>query len=144
MRLVVAVSALSLGACSTVADREGRDWTNDTGRALAAGYQRDMTGMLVGRGVGYALDALRADGYECDTGEAHERHPDPMSVCRKSFATRACQLDWETALYPRKSVVRRVETEFTRDCVGVDRDWPTPTRSAIDDGLAPPPKPPKM
>jgi hypothetical protein len=144
MRHILAASALTLAACSTVDDHAGRDWNNDPARALAAAYQRDMTRMLVGRGVGDALDALRADGYECDTGEAHERHPDPMSVCRKSFATRACQLDWETALYPKKGVVRSVEGVFTRDCVGVNRDWPAPNRSAIDDGLAAPLTAPKM
>lgn len=128
----VAVALLAASCAST----ETADWAGDSGKSLAAEYKRDMTRRLVGRDIGDALETLKADGYDCATGEAHEAHPDPISVCRKSFATRACQTDWEVTLSPRKAVVRNAETEFTRDCVGVDRDWPAPKRSAIDDGLA--------
>ena len=139
---LVALSACaSLGKRPTVAAADGaQDWMNAPGATLAHVYQREMRRALPGLGVGAAIDGLRAAGYDCATGEAHPRHPDPMSVCRKSFATRACQLDQEVALSMTRAIIRKVEASFERDCVGTGRDWPSPKRSAIDDGLAAPPK----
>jgi hypothetical protein len=107
------------------------------GAALAKGFERDMARRLVGLDISEALRSLRAEGYECETGEAHELHPDPKSFCRRGFATQACQTDREATLATKRSVVRSVDTAFVRDCVGLDRDWPTPKRSPIDDQLAP-------
>ena len=136
---VIACAGCASSAGPTFADRQaGKDWNNGEATSLARGFDRDARRSLDGLTVADALSSLRNAGYECATGEAHEHHPDPMSVCEKSFATRACQLDWTVALTPRDAKVREVETSFERDCVGVDRDFPAPKRSAIDDQLAPP------
>jgi hypothetical protein len=55
----------------------------------------------------------------------------------EGFATRACQTDREATLATKRSVVRSVDTAFVQDYVDVDRDWPTPKWSPIDDQLAP-------
>jgi hypothetical protein len=115
----------------------GSNWNLDDADALSNRFKRDMRRLLVGRELDGALQELRSAGFECATGEGHEDHPDPMSVCTKSFATRACQLDWSVDLAPRNAVIDSVDTVFTRDCVGVDRDFPEEKRSAIDDQLAP-------
>lgn len=145
-RTALGLSALGLAACATPgrapslsAVEAGRDWTTAPGASTAAVYARDLRRALIGRHIGDALNALRSAGYDCATGEAHEDHPDPMSVCTRSFATRACQLDWEAVLTMRRGVVHRVDGAFARDCVGTERDWPAPRRSAIDDQRAPPP-----
>lgn len=138
-----ALLAADLSACATagpasLADIDGAsNWNLDDGDALAFRFQRDMRRLLGGRAVGDAIGDLSVAGYECATGEAGDGHPDPTSVCTKSFATRACQLDWRVDLAPRNSLVDGVETGFTRDCVGKDRDWPEAKAPAIDDQLAP-------
>jgi hypothetical protein len=63
-----------------------------------------------------------------------------MAVCSRSFATRACQFDWEVALTSdpgRPGKVETTETGFRRDCVNAADDWPVPVDSAIGDQLAP-------
>ncbi|NWG70797.1 MAG: hypothetical protein HXY23_04190 [Parvularculaceae bacterium] len=142
-RLALLFVCAALGACQTPGAaslseiQSASNWNLDDGDALAFRYQRDMRRLLVGRDIAGALGELRADGYECATGEAHEDHPDPMSQCKKSFATRACQLDWRVNLAANNAIVAEVETGFARDCVGRDRDFPAAKDSAIDDQLAP-------
>lgn len=142
-RLTLLCACAALGACQTPGAgslseiENASNWNLDDGDALAFRYQRDMRRLLVGRDIAGALGELRADGYECATGEAHEDHPDPMSKCKKSFATRACQLDWRVEVQAQEATVSAVETDFARDCVGDNRDYPEAKRSAIDDQLAP-------
>ncbi len=137
-----ALLLLPLVACQTPGPASlaelGRasDWSLDDGDALAYRFQRDMRRLLVGRSVSDALSDLRSDGYDCNTGEAHEDHRGPLSVCRKSFATRACELDWEVSLAAEDAAIFSVDTGFARDCIGKDRDWPEAKLSAIDNGRA--------
>jgi hypothetical protein len=84
-----------------------------------------------------AIKALNDAGYECTYGEASDAYPDPMAVCTRNFATRACQMTWEISSTADRGRVRDVDASFTRDCVGVADDWPAPVESAIDDQLAP-------
>ena len=44
------------------------------------------------------LAQLAWAGDECTYGEAHEDYPEPMAVCTRSFASRACQFDWDVSL----------------------------------------------
>ena len=146
-RAALFAAAAALAACASVPMSAGDidaayDWNLDDGRALASAFSRDMRRLLAGDDIGSALQSLRDAGYDCATGEAHEARPDPISVCEKSFATRACQLDWEVTLEPEDGRVREVGAGFARDCVGKDRDWPEAKASAIDDQLAPASEPP--
>jgi hypothetical protein len=70
-------------------------------------------------------------------GEAHQDYPDPMAVCSRSFATRACQMDWEISSTAENGMVDDVDGSFRRDCVGTADDWPEPVVSEIDAQLAP-------
>ncbi|MBY0421846.1 MAG: hypothetical protein K2Q06_06045, partial [Parvularculaceae bacterium] len=124
-RIAVFFAAASLGACTTapsglsVAEFESsRDWISGDGASEARAFDRGMGRALRGAPIADAIADLRDAGYECETGEAHERHPDPMTVCRWSFATRACQLDKTVVLSTSRGVVRDVEATFERDCVG--------------------------
>jgi hypothetical protein len=140
--VVAAVSLVMAAACAhgpapqSVEDlNRGLNWSMDPGAKLAASLQRDMSRMLKGRNTGDALSLLAAGGYECATGEGGM-----TSVCTRSFATRACQLDWTTTLSATEGTVRKVDAAFVRDCVtGGAGDWPVEKKSAIDDQLAPPP-----
>jgi hypothetical protein len=139
-RIVIAVTGLALAACaggprpSTVDAVAGvYDWQNEPGAKLNAAYQRDMTRLLQGMAPADAAAALRAAQYVCEVGDA--------TACKRSFATRACQMDWDLAFPTNGLTIPAVAASFRRDCVGVTGDWPTPRDSAIDDQLAPPPKP---
>lgn len=114
-----------------------RDWQYGEGAALNADWDAGVKALLGKMSRPDIIDAIKKAGFECMYGEAHETYPDPMAVCTRSFATRACQMDWEIASTADKGMVDEVDGSFTRDCVGVDRDWPEPTKSAIDDQLAP-------
>lgn len=117
------------------------DWASGDGKGLEAAYKADIQSLLVPQKRAGALSALQAAGYECVFGEAHEDYPEPAAQCTYSFATRACQMDWEVFLTSEPAVPGGIETldaGFTRDCVGVDRDWPVAVKSPIDDQLAGP------
>jgi hypothetical protein len=120
------------------------DWQHDDGAKLDADWDARVKVLLGKMSRPDAIGAITGAGFECIYGEAHEDYPEPMAVCSRSFATRACQMDWEIASTADKGMVDEVDGIFTRDCVGVDRDWPEPKKSAIDDQLAPatPPVPP--
>ncbi len=143
--IAICLALASLGACepevATLDElHQSLDWDNGDGREVEASYAAGARRILGSLSRPDDIDNLRAASYECIFGEAHELYPDPAAQCTRSFATRACQLDWEiftTVKNDRK--IDHVEASFRRDCVGTDRDWPAPVNSAIDDQLAPPP-----
>ena len=145
------VAVLVLGACAqqapvapaakTIAEvhQEG-DWQWAPGEALQAGLAEQVS--RIGRDEGRAalIAELQAAEYECIYGEAHEEYPEPAAQCTRSFATRACQFDWEVFVTSDPAVpdsVETADTSFRRDCVGTEQDWPEAAASTIDDQLAP-------
>ena len=121
------------------------DWQHETGEKLNASWNDGVKAILGKMSRPDAIKAITDAGFECQYGEAHENYPDPMAVCTRSFATRACQMDWEISSTADKGMVDEADGSFKRDCVGVADDWPEPIKSAIDDQLAPatPPQPAK-
>jgi hypothetical protein len=117
--------------------QSARDWQYATGDKLNAGFNTDAAAMLGKLSRPDAIQAITDAGFECIYGEAHQDYPDPMAVCTKSFATRACQFTWEIASTADKGMVDDVDASFRRDCVGTDQDWPDKVESAIDNQLAP-------
>jgi hypothetical protein len=113
------------------------DWQNGSGEKLNADFNAGAIAILGKMSRPEAIEAISAAGFECTYGEAHQDYPDPMAVCTKSFATRACQMDWEIASTADKGMVDEVTGSFKRDCVGTDQDWPDPVESPIDNQLAP-------
>jgi hypothetical protein len=113
------------------------DWANEPGEKLNADFGAGAVSILDKLSRPDAIKAITDAGFECTYGEAHETYPDPMAVCTKSFATRACQMDWEIASTADKGMVDEVTASFKRDCVGTDQDWPDKINSPIDDQLAP-------
>lgn len=141
-------AVLALGGCIHGAQGSGTvlemhqaaDWQHTSGAVLAAAMERDIARIGKAAGRLALIDQLQAAGYDCEYGEAHADYPEPMAVCRRSFATRACQFDWEVALTSdpgRPGKVEATETGFRRDCVNAADDWPVPVDSAIGDQLAP-------
>jgi len=122
---------------------QAHDWQHEPGAALNAAWDVGVKALLGKMSRPDAIKAITDAKFECTYGEAHENYPDPMAVCTRSFATRACQMDWEISSTADKGMVTEVDGSFKRDCVGVADDWPDPIKSAIDDQLAPatPPKP---
>jgi hypothetical protein len=160
MRFAALASAAMLAACSPTPQKaeapasqsepatlealtNAHDWRHEPGKAANDALNASARRILKPMSRSEAIDALRAAGYECIFGEASDSYPDPMAVCTRDFATRACQMTWEISSTADKGRVQDVDAEFTRDCVGVADDWPEPVKSAIDDQLAPatPPKP---
>ncbi len=154
MRVLFGVMAvMALGACAheapveaaakTIADmhQEG-DWQHGAGEALQAGLAAEVSRIGQDEGRAALIAELQAAGYECIYGEAHEDYPEPAAQCSRSFATRACQMDWEVFVTSDPAVpdsVDTADTAYRRDCVGTADDWPEAMKSAIDDQLAPPP-----
>jgi hypothetical protein len=118
------------------------DWQHEAGKKLNADWNAGVKAILGKLSRPAAIEAITGAGFECIYGEAHEDYPDPMAVCTRSFATRACQMDWEISSTADKGMVQEVDGSFRRDCVGLDDDWPDEVKSAIDDQLAPA-KPPQ-
>lgn len=113
------------------------DWQYGPGEKLNADFNTGAVAILGKLSRPEAIRAINDAGFECTYGEAHQDYPDPMAVCTKSFATRACQFTWEIASTADKGVVDEVMGSFKRDCVGTDQDWPDKVNSPIDDQLAP-------
>jgi hypothetical protein len=113
------------------------DWANEAGEKLNADFNAGAVAILGKLSREDAMKAIGEAGYECIYGEAHQDYPDPMAVCTRSFATRACQMDWEISSTADKRMVDEVMASFKRDCVGTDKDWPDPVKSPIDDQLSP-------
>lgn len=142
---VLAIASLAmLGACksdpATVAEvHESHDWGNEKGADLGADFQRQIKRILSGKQRDASLTMIRDARYECTFGEGHEDYPEPAAVCTRSFATRACQMDWEIMITSDQKThkVDEVDATFTRDCVGTEDDWPEAKKSPIDDQLAP-------
>ncbi len=120
---------------------QAHNWEHEDGKALNDALAAGASRILKPVSRADAIKALNEAGYECIYGEASKTYLEPMAVCMRSFATRACQMTWEIASTADKGRVQDVEAMFTRDCVGVVDDWPEPKKSAIDDQLAPGPKP---
>jgi hypothetical protein len=107
-----------------------------------SGTADDVVGLAKGASRAAAIAQLSEAGYACLYGEAHQDYPEPAAVCARSFATRACQMDWEVVITSDPVLPDSIDSsggEFRRDCVGIDRDWPEPIKSAIDNQLAPGP-----
>jgi hypothetical protein len=122
---------------------QSHDWQHEPGAELQ-GAMTDAVVLISGKhGRAETLVQLREAGYACQYGEAHADYPEPMAVCTRSFATRACQFDWQVALTSdpaRPDGVETIEAEFKRDCVATADDWPEAVASPIDDQLAPAPE----
>jgi hypothetical protein len=113
------------------------DWANEAGEGLNADFNSGAVAILGKMSRPDAIAAITAAGFECTYGEAHQDYPDPMAICTRSFATRACQMDWEIASTADKGIVDEVAGSFRRDCVGTDQDWPDDVNSEIDSQLTP-------
>jgi len=127
--------AASPGTLSELASY--RDWTSGDPVKHAVAFDADVRRILAPMSRGQTIEAFGDAGYECEYGEAHEQYPDPMQVCTRGFATRECQMDWEISTTADKGMTTEVLTDFKRDCVGTEKDWPHAVESAIDDQLAP-------
>ncbi len=117
--------------------KTAHDWQNDPGAALNASWNDGVKAILGKMSRPDIIAAVNAAGFECIYGEGHEDYPDPAAQCTRSFATRACQMDWEIFSTADKGMVDEVDGSFKRDCVGTDDDWPDKINSAIDNQLAP-------
>lgn len=115
------------------------DWQHGSGAELEAAYDLSVREALEPLRRMEAIEALTDAGYDCIFGEAHEDYPEPAAQCVRSFATRACQMDWEVFVTAANGRVDEVTGSFVRDCVGDNRDWPRPLHSPIDEQLAPAP-----
>ncbi len=146
--VLVIMLAAGLGGCAhdpfkpkTLSEiHDFNDWQHERGEKLYAALANDFSLIARKEGRAETLAQLDAAGYECTYGEAHADYPEPMAVCTRSFATRACQFDWEVSLTsdPEKpDSVDSTDVDFRRDCVSTGGDWPEPIESAIDDQLAP-------
>jgi hypothetical protein len=147
MKRLALIAALALAACSPQpaatpapdlkALEAAHDWQNEPGEKLNASWNDGVKAFLGKMSRPDAIKAIEEAGFACIYGEAHEKYPDPMAVCTRSFATRACQMDWEISSTAEKGMVDEADGTYKRDCVGTDRDWPDPINSAIDNQLAP-------
>jgi hypothetical protein len=167
MKRIALIAVVALAACSpkapeaaapeapapqtaaTPADlkalEQAHDWQYEPGEKANAAWNDGVKAVIGKMSRPDAIKAITDAGFECTYGEAHEKYPDPMAVCTRSFATRECQMDWEISSTAEKGMVDEADGSYKRDCVGVDRDWPEPIKSAIDNQLAPqtPPQPAK-
>jgi hypothetical protein len=121
-----------------------RDWTNGDPVKHAVAFDADARRILAPMSRTQTIDAFGSARYECQYGEASAEYPDPMQVCKREFATRECQMTWEISTTADEGMTTEVLTDFNRDCVGTDKDWPHAVESEIDTQQAPPrlPAPP--
>lgn len=113
------------------------EWQHTPGEKLNTDWNAGVKAILAKMSRPDAIAAIEAAGFSCIYGEAHADYPDPAAQCTRSFATRACQMDWEIFSTADKGMVNEVDGSFKRDCVGTDDDWPDKVNSAIDEQLAP-------
>jgi hypothetical protein len=131
------------GKVTNLKDLEAKhDWQHETGEALNTSWNEGVKAILGKMSRPDAIKAITDAGFECIYGEAHPDYPDPMAVCTREFATRACQMTWEISSTADKGMVDEADGSFKRDCVGTADDWPDKIESAIDNQLAPPSLPP--
>lgn len=139
--------ALALAACQPQgpatldALEQAHDWQHEAGDKLNADFDAGVKAILLKMKRPDAIEAITKAGFECVYGEAHQDYPDPMAVCTKEFATRACQMTWEISSTADKGMVDDADGAFKRDCVGTDDDWPDKVNSPIDNQIAPPAPP---
>jgi hypothetical protein len=129
--------AAAVGPADLKALEAAHDWQHEPGAALNAAWNAGVVSLLGKMSRPEIIGAINAAGFECMYGEAHQDYPDPMAVCSRSFATRACQMDWEISSTAENGMVDEVDGSFRRDCVGTADDWPEPVVSEIDAQLAP-------
>lgn len=145
---ITGLAILVVSACAHVGPapqtvtgiHQANDWQHGEGSRLKAALTRDFSRIAHEAGRAATLAQIQAAGYECIYGEGHEDYPEPAAVCTYSFATRACQMDWELSLTSdpaRPDSVDWTDAAFRRDCVGTADDWPEPVASEIDLQLAP-------
>ncbi|HVY88529.1 MAG TPA: hypothetical protein VG942_06650 [Hyphomonadaceae bacterium] len=146
----IALATLALAACApaklaqpkTLADLyQAHDWQHEPGEKVEKEFAEAAMAILKPMTRADAITSLNAAGYECTYGEASDGYPDPAAQCTRSFATRACQMDWEIFSTADKGKVDEVTASFRRDCVGTEDDWPDKVNSPIDNQLAPAPAP---
>ena len=147
-RLLAGLAVLAAAGCAhqssdpqTIGEmHQFHDWQHGRGVRLHAAMANDVSRIARKAGRAGTLAQLKAEGYECQYGEAHEDYPEPAAVCARSFATRACQMDWEVTLTSdpeRADSVSTTDVDFRRDCVSTGADWPEPVVSEINTQLAP-------
>jgi hypothetical protein len=119
---------------------QAHDWQHEPGDKLNVAFDAGAKTILLKLKRADAIEAITHAGFACEYGEAHQDYPDPMAVCTKEFATRACQMTWEISSTADKGMVDSASGTFRRDCVGTDDDWLDKVNSPIDDQLAPPPQ----
>jgi hypothetical protein len=139
--LAACQDAKPVGAKTLPALYQAHDWEREPGKQVELAFAEGAIAILKPMTRPDAIAALQQAGYQCIYGEASDDYPDPAAQCTKSFATRACQMDWDITSTAEKGKVADVSVTFRRDCVGVDDDWPDKVRSPIDDQLAPAPNP---
>lgn len=118
---------------------KSRTWRREDGKQLAEWFDAEAMRLMKPMTRAQTVDQFEAAGWSCIYGEGSEDYPNPAQVCTLSFATPECQLDWEISTQadnPGKTT--EVDTTFTRDCIGVDRDWPEKKTGEMDRNLATP------
>lgn len=114
------------------------EWRTADAAKLSATLKADATRILKPLKRSETITAFAEAGYQCMYGEASDGYPDPMQVCKRSFGTPECQLDWEISTTAAKGMTDEVDASFTRDCIGTDRDYPEPKTGDMDKNLATP------
>src|SRR5262249_3030242 len=111
MRFTIALATLLLAACQPAPKHDAQfgggwllypkslealhkdaDWLHGKGSDLQDGYEKSAKALLMGKPRPDAIGEIKAAGYECIYGEAHENYPDPAAQCTRSFATPECQM----------------------------------------------------
>lgn len=118
---LVVLAVLALEACAhdphkpqTVAEvHQWYDWRHERGEKLYVALANDFSRIARRDGRAAAIAQLGEAGYECQYGEAHEDYPEPAVQCTRSFATRACQFDWEVFVTSDPAIPDSVETADT-------------------------------
>jgi hypothetical protein len=163
MRILISLAALAFAACTPAAREaaepaappteplapggvthaslsemhDALDWQHGRGAELQEEYAATAKQLLVGKPRPDVMKQIEEAGYSCIFGEAHEKYPDPGAQCTRSFATRACQMDWEIFTTAADGKADSADATYKRDCVGTADDYPEPIESAIDNQLAP-------
>jgi hypothetical protein len=118
---------------------KSRTWRTEDGKLLADWFDAEAKRLMKPMTRSQTVDQFQTAGWECMYGEGSEDYPNPLQVCTLSFGTPECQLDWEISTEAENSgATKDVSTTFTRDCIGVDRDWPEKKTGPMDDNLAKP------
>lgn len=135
---VLALSALALSACTTVATNgaaapsgpaaiptsaiELGDWRNATPAATLQAFQQTINARY---GVGLELSAVTADmrrnEFNCAAPDpGHGRGDPPAQVCRRTVSANGCTHTWQAHLYDEGDSNRLARTRglYDRRCGG--------------------------